>query len=88
MLGARRYVLLYQLGTHNRALLYYVLIHNLEELAPIVYTPIVGARLSPAPSCHFAVDALPPEARPPTHLACAAQARHVRSLTASTGARP
>ncbi|KAK9841954.1 hypothetical protein WJX81_000859 [Elliptochloris bilobata] len=37
-----RYVLLYQLGTHNRALLYYVLINNLEELAPIVYTPIVG----------------------------------------------
>ena len=48
-LGARRYVLLYQLGTHNRALLFYVLINNLEELAPIVYTPIVGAHPSPAP---------------------------------------
>ena len=51
-----RYVLLYQLGTHNRTLLFYVLMNNLEELAPIVYTPIVGALLGYymlclAPSC-------------------------------------
>jgi len=38
-----RYVLLYQLATHQQTLLYYVLINNLEELAPIVYTPTVGA---------------------------------------------
>ena len=37
-----RYVLLYQLATHQQTLLYYVLINNLEELAPIVYTPTVG----------------------------------------------
>ena len=51
-----RYVLLYQLGTHNRTLLFYVLMNNLEELAPIVYTPIVGALFGhrvpcAAPSC-------------------------------------
>ena len=38
-----RYVLLYQLATHQQTLLYYALINNLEELAPIVYTPTVGA---------------------------------------------
>ena len=56
-LGARRYVLLYQLGTHNRALLFYVLINNLEELAPIVYTPIVGAH--PFQALKLNVNAVP-----------------------------
>ncbi len=37
-----KYELLAQLAATNVSLLYYVLIHNLEQLAPIVYTPTVG----------------------------------------------
>jgi len=37
-----KYELLAQLAATNVSLLYYVLIHNLEMLAPIVYTPTVG----------------------------------------------
>ena len=37
-----KYELLAQLAATNVSLLYYVLIHNLELLAPIVYTPTVG----------------------------------------------
>lgn len=40
--GLEKYELLSQLAASNVTLLYYVLIHNIADLAPVVYTPIVG----------------------------------------------
>ena len=34
--------MLAELAARNQTLFYYVVIHNLEELAPIIYTPVVG----------------------------------------------
>ncbi|BDA50170.1 NADP-dependent malic enzyme [Coccomyxa sp. Obi] len=40
--GLEKYELLSQLAASNVILLYYVLIHNIADLAPVVYTPTVG----------------------------------------------
>ncbi len=40
--GLEKYELLSQLAATNVTLLYYVLIHNIADLAPVVYTPTVG----------------------------------------------
>ena len=38
----QQYKLLSELAGGNQTLFYYVLINNLEELAPIIYKPVVG----------------------------------------------
>ena len=40
--GLLKYELLAELSAHNATLFYWVLVHNLVELAPVVYTPVVG----------------------------------------------
>lgn len=40
--GLEKYELLAHLAARNQTLFYHVVINNLEELAPIIYTPIVG----------------------------------------------
>ena len=42
--GLAKYELLADLIAHNVTLFYWVLVHNLVELAPVVYTPVVGER--------------------------------------------
>ena len=37
-----RYEILQQLAGSNTQLFYYTIIHNLKQLAPIIYTPTVG----------------------------------------------
>lgn len=66
--GLEKYELLSQLAATNVTLLYYVLIRNVADLAPVVYTPTVGEacqkfdriyRLSnPRPSCLVVTHAL------------------------------
>jgi malic enzyme len=38
----QKYLMLAELAARNQTLFYFVVIHNLEELAPIIYTPVVG----------------------------------------------
>ena len=38
----QQYKLLSELAGQNQTLFYHVLINNLDELAPIIYTPVVG----------------------------------------------
>ena len=37
-----KYFILSELLSHNVTLFYHVVINNLEALAPIIYTPVVG----------------------------------------------
>lgn len=39
---AQKYLLLAELAARNQTLFFFVVIRNLEELAPIIYTPVVG----------------------------------------------
>lgn len=42
LLSAAQYFILSELLSHNQTLFYHVVINNLEALAPIIYTPVVG----------------------------------------------
>lgn len=40
--GLQQYKLLAELAARNQTLFFYVVTNNLDELAPIIYTPVVG----------------------------------------------